>query len=144
MVPNRPLRMTSANIAGFLTVDSSTFTAGAEFSGLRCRGLTLNDATFADEKEPRRPLYIANSRIEGHLDLSGAALPGLELFGATIGGDLRLVASEARVPPKWGKGARLGLRNVRGGGLRDNKDAWPPSLNLLGFVYDRLGGDPLT
>jgi hypothetical protein len=141
IVRNGPLLMGSANIAGHLALNGSAFTAGVELSGLRCGSLGLNGATFkSGDDKSEQPVRIMNSRIEGHLDLSGAELSGLELFGTTIGGDLRLVSSEAPALPRWRKNARLGLRNVRAGGLRDNIGAWPPRLGLLGFVYDRLGG----
>jgi hypothetical protein len=142
MVRNEPLLMGRANITGHLAMDGSAFTAGVDLGGLSCHSLALNDSTFVegDDKSARRPVRIMFARIEGNLDLSGAELPGLELFGAAIGGDLRLVTTEYPALPRWGNRARLGLRNVRAGGLRDNHDAWPPVLGLLGFVYDRLSG----
>lgn len=35
---------------------------------------------------------------------------------------------------------KLALRNFHVGAFQDSKDAWPPSLDLEGFRYDRLGG----
>ena len=96
----------------------------------------LQGATF--EVTP----VIRFARIDGSFALNGATLPGLDLSGTVVAGEIMLSSAQG-VPPTWREDARLILRNVRTGALQDRRDAWPlgpESLDLQGFAYERLGG----
>ncbi|MGB6175294.1 MAG: hypothetical protein WBF43_02895 [Methylocella sp.] len=83
------------------------------------------------------------AQVSGNLDLRGATLPGLDLSGTSIDGDLELGGHGSTV---WtgqdGQPRALNLRNTHIGNLMDSKDAWPApgQLHLDGFTFKHLGG----
>jgi hypothetical protein len=91
-------------------------------------------------------INMAFARIGGNLDISGTTLGELNLFGASIAGELRLGNLDR--PPlamQWlserGEPGRLILRNTTVANLTDTKYAWPQEgyLYLDGFSFARLG-----
>jgi hypothetical protein len=62
-------------------------------------------------------------RISGNPILIGTELPGLDLSGTRIDGELELGGPGRRPLPRWRRGARLLLRDVRTASLRDQLDA---------------------
>jgi hypothetical protein len=138
--------LSNASIEGRLSMDQSTFTGKVDMEGLTvARDVSMHRSTF----KSRVNLIFATNRSS--LDLRGASLGSTEstepmvfdLSGTTIKGELRLGNSRQEYTEKittWAPNSKLALRNTRVGALRDNKDAWPDSLDLVGFTYDRLGG----
>ena len=84
-------------------------------------------------------MSIIFSTIGANLDLSGARFGSLDLTGTRIGDELRL-GSGRYDTTTWREGSRLTLRNTVVEILQDRVDAWPQTLDLEGFAYDRLGG----
>jgi hypothetical protein len=74
------------------------------------------------------------------LDVRGAVLSSLDLTGTEIGGELRLASPSW--PPQWQDGGKLVLRNASVDAIQDTDEegVWPPTLDLDGFTYRRLGG----
>jgi len=85
------------------------------------------------------------ANIGGSLDLRGewrqgarsgvARFPSVDLSGAEIKGQLLLGAETA-----WRADATLNLRSAHVAAVQDGGGAWPRTLHLAGFAYDRLGG----
>jgi hypothetical protein len=135
------LVLVGAKVGGDLDMGDSTFENGVHANSMLINGhLYLRNSTFAQSPE------ISFSRIEGRLDLSGATLPSLNLSNTVVVHDFGLAPR-----PQWGEKAQLILRNAQVGAVQDQvdddgKDSWPGhldhqgSLDLQGFVYDRLGG----
>jgi hypothetical protein len=111
------------------------------------------DTTFKGE------INMRDAKVGGHLFSSESTVTQLDLTGATIGGELNITdlgwycTGEATQhwelgDPGW-KQAKcdrandrpwLALRNAQIGVLQDSATAWPPSLDLEGLHYNRLGG----
>jgi hypothetical protein len=135
------LDLGSARVAGQIALNSSAFEQGINGENLQAGlDIILWGAKFG------LPPNFYRAQIEGNLSLgNGTVLPGLDLKGARIGGDLQL-ASPTRAAPHWAADALLALRNARIGALQDWPQAegrdpsWPARLDLQGLVYDRLGG----
>jgi hypothetical protein len=105
------------------------------------------------------PVDLQGARISGSLYLNGATAAGLDFTGAVVTHELNIAELGWRcanaIPSHWSLGdsawqhaqcgqtggaALLKLRNAQVGALQDSDDAWPPSLDLEGFHYERLGG----
>jgi uncharacterized protein YjbI with pentapeptide repeats len=135
--------LTGAKVGGQLAMVGATVAGTLNMDSLEVgRDLFMGSATL----EKRIDLIF--SRIGSNLDFSSADCSGTEfaefdLSGTRIDGELRLGSGD-RPPPKWGRGARLTLRNTHVGTLQDRSDdktdAWPTELQLAGFTYGRLGG----
>ena len=126
------LDLSQANVSGKLNMDR-----------IQVRGpLLMRGTTFTEEKSARS-INVLFATIDADLDLSGASLPSLDLTGTTIGGELRL--TQGSFASAWLPGAQLILRDTKVGTLQgapaaDTLAAWPDTLELRGFTYDRLGG----
>ncbi len=103
---------------------------------------------------------MRSARAGGNLYLNESTVTQLDLTGAAIAGELNIVdlawhCTAGAAPMHWELGDPgwrrpkcdranntpfLSLRNVKIGALQDSVTAWPPSLDLEGFHYDRLGG----
>ncbi|HEX3990866.1 MAG TPA: hypothetical protein VHX39_06810, partial [Acetobacteraceae bacterium] len=83
-----------------------------------------------------------------NFDLRGSTLGGLDLSGATVGGDLRLggmTVNGEQIWTKWtvpdGTAPWVALRNAKVGDLQDDEHSWDgTTLVLEGFTYGHLGG----
>jgi hypothetical protein len=127
-----------ANIAGNLDMANARFEAGIIADSLKLGGnLFLFDSTFAQP-----PRFIA-AEIGRGIDLTGATLPGLNLSGSVVNGDLRLSRGDGNLPT-WTAGGALVLRNTHVLSIEDAAGAWPDQLDLKGFTYARLGGSLST
>jgi hypothetical protein len=141
---------------------------GAEFAGpVKMQSVTIGKDIRMDDSNFERKIDLSFADIRGSLNLVGASLPGLDLTGTRIEAEFRL-AERDRLP-KWSKNAKLTLRNTEVGALQDSAEeegvfgdrlsgsvenyqesvgeaqerrrtAWPKSLDLDGFTYQRLGG----
>jgi hypothetical protein len=75
-----------------------------------------------------------------NLELAGGSFHAdVDITGTQILGEL-LVGSSLREAPQWSKKSTLILRNVRVDSIQDLPNAWPPHLDLNGFIYRNLGG----
>lgn len=138
------LSLNNATVGGRIDVE------GAAFGG----GLSLDAIRIAEDLWLRRgssvagPIVAVFARIGQNLDLSGSALGDLDATGAKIGGEIRLGRPGAPgSSPDWRPGSRLVLRNVAAAAWVDpadedcaGADAWPGSIDVAGFAFDRVGG----
>ncbi|MDO8546329.1 MAG: hypothetical protein Q7R68_03120 [Nitrospirales bacterium] len=126
----------NARIGGQLSMGGSKFTGKLDMQRLQVsRDLFAGDAQVTTTETVN--LIFADIGLS--LDLSGSALPSLNLTGTKAHGELRL-GSERHDPTRWQDGATLILRNTDVGALQDRPEAWPDTLELDGFTYARLGG----
>jgi uncharacterized protein YjbI with pentapeptide repeats len=102
-------------------------------------GVDLTGAIATEE------ISMIFARIGGNLDIRGTTLANLDLFGASIAGELRLGdLDQPHTPMLWltgrGEPGRLNLRNTTIANLADTKYAWPQEgyLQLDGFSFTRL------
>jgi hypothetical protein len=113
------------------------FAAPVRFDGVSIVGMLLaRDAQFE-----LAPSFVAID-VGRLLDLTGISAPGADLSATTIKGELRLSwqGRDAITLPRWGDSGRLVLRETRAGALQETPEAWPRTIDLQGFAYDRLGG----
>jgi hypothetical protein len=134
--------------------------AGARFGGK----VSLDAARIGEDLWLRHgsavegELVAVFSRIGQNVDLSGSTLGDVDLTGAAIGGELRMGApgpspdgaprplEKGLAAPTWRDGAHLWLRNAQAAAIVDTGricaaiDDWPPSLDISGFAYARIGG----
>jgi hypothetical protein len=128
------LRLVGASIEGGLVMDNARFEAGIVADSLKLGGsLFLFDSKFT------APPRIRAAEIGRVIDLTGATLPGLDLSGTVVNGDLRLSRGD-RAVPTWSARSALVLRNTQVLAIADAAGAWPSVLDLKGFTYARLGG----
>jgi hypothetical protein len=145
------LDMSSAFIAGTLNADkltvedslymlSGTFAGKVSLTKTKVDQLFLNGATATD-------LDFTDAIVSSQMDVAGlgwvctddtSTAGGGAAVHWVLGGQSRQRArcSQADDAPE----PRLILRNMHVGTLRDSADAWPPSLDLDGFRYDRFYG----
>ena len=151
----------NAKIGSNLQIDSSTFAKTLAADGLTVTRLLMDNANFKDEVD------LIGAKVGGILELSGDTAWSVDLSGAEAaelqivglkwwcaGGEPLTGVSGTQFPlgnPGW-RNARchccsdpailpkLVLRNFHVGAFQDNAEAWPPSMDLEGFRYDRLGG----
>jgi hypothetical protein len=119
--------MTGAFFGG--TLDAESLQAGSD--------LSMDDVYCVNETD------MIFAHVGGNLDLRGATLPGLDLSGASIAGDLQLGGRGSTVWTRQdGEPGALTLRNTHIGNLMDAKGAWPAKghLHLDGFTFNHLGG----
>jgi hypothetical protein len=122
-----------ATIEGPLNMTGSTFTGTLDMEGLQVgRSLLLKDVTVTTPDQVNLNL----AKVGLVLDISGSALPSLNLTGTQILGELWLGSSD-RNPVKWRDGAALTLHRTEVGAVhvQDLETAWPDSLELNGFTY---------
>jgi cytoskeletal protein CcmA (bactofilin family) len=106
-------------------------------------------------------LLAENLNVGGYLSLIGATAWRVDLADADITQDLNIADLEWRcsandwsaAPIRWPlrdnsapnpvqcqfAGPTMVLHNVHVGNLQDSDNAWPPSVDLEGFQYERLG-----
>ena len=104
-----------------------------EFTKLGAFSLSNTDITHLD---------LANSQVDAELNTAGLRWVCINEKHTEALILWRLGSRGASLPDCYkGDGAPLLiLRNVHVGALQDSADAWPPSLDLEGFKYDRIGG----
>jgi uncharacterized protein YjbI with pentapeptide repeats len=126
------VNLATAKITDGLNLYGATVKGALNMNGLQVgqsllmRGTKEQPATFA-------AVNLANAKI-GQLEVDGATLASLNLSGSSIERELRLL------PLTWSGDGRLILRNTHVSVLHDSDSAWPKSVTLDGFTYDRLGG----
>jgi hypothetical protein len=94
--------------------------------------LRMRDSYF------KKPINLIFASVGKDLDLRGVTMPGINLSGARIAKELRF--DDVKWQAEGTEKTWMILRNTAIGALRDAKDAWPSSLDLDGFSYERLGG----
>ena len=103
--------------------------------------LQMVDSRFAG------PTHLPFIRVGGSVDVGGATLSVLNLSGATVGNDF--VLGGGGNPVRWvgsidsdgrTRGPWMSLWNASVGGLVDDTESWPDSLQTLmrDFTYERL------
>ena len=115
---------------------SSTFNGTLDMNSLEVGGHLFMRDTVVE-----KPILLIFTRIQGSLDISGAALSYLDLTGTKVVQEFRL-GSGSHLPVKWKDNSELILRNTEVGNLQDVPESWPDTLKLQldGFVYHGLGG----
>ncbi len=135
VVTGDELGLVGANIAGDLNMLNARFEAGI----ITADRLKLGGALFLRGSNFTQAPSVTGAEVGRQVDLTGTALPGLDLSGSVINGDLRLSRGDGNVPTWTGRGA-LVLRNTRVSSIEDAEGAWPEQIDLKGFTYTRLGG----
>ncbi len=80
---------------------------------------------------------LGNAEISQNADLRGARFSGLvDMSGARVRGDLRLGIMDDAITG-WEGAGWLSLRGATVGGIDDHPGAWPATLELSGFRYER-------
>jgi hypothetical protein len=125
--------LNNAKIKGMIDMSGGWFDGSLHADSLQAGGdLFMRDARYA------QPVVMAFAHLSGNMDLRGATLASLNLWGASVAGDLRLGGSYNSV--QWTDS--LNLRNAHASNLMDAMDAWPAPehLHLDGFTFVHLGG----
>jgi hypothetical protein len=162
------VNLVAANIGGAVTMERSAFAAPVMASGLRVgQNLFAKSSTFTGAVNligARIGEILDLTAVTARwVELSDADVTELSLTGLRWG-CAPPAGAATRSPPvikpvagKWPlrDGARRGsncagagdlsaprliLRNTHVAQFQDDVNAWPPSLDLAGFHYDRLGG----
>lgn len=98
---------------------------------------------FRGAAEFRGGIDLISAEVGGDLILSGGEFGPVDFTATRVKGDL-ILASESLSLPRWRDDAHLDLRNAAVGAIQDRiagkADAWPKSVQLNGFTYERLGG----
>jgi len=154
--------LTNARIDRSVAMDEASFAETVYAGGLNVG----RDLFMRRGAEFRGEIFLIGARVGALLelryakawfvDLSWAEVTGLHTDGlrwwCEDGKPLNGIADHSLTLGKLGSqvprcersdGADLPkfiLRNVHVGAFQDDPDAWPPSLDLEGFSYDRLGG----
>ena len=84
---------------------------------------------------------LRGADVGGNLDFRDSEFEHLDLTGTVAGGELRVAAGDEAI--RWGSsrpGPHFVLKNTRVRALQDSQAAWPPSVELDGFEYEKLGG----
>ena len=143
----RQLDMTGATVTGPFNLDSATI-GGDIF--LRRQPIRLKNAP-CDGKANFSEINLIFAEVGSSIDLAGGTFKSIDLSGTEIQNELRLSQSidhlsETWVPEWRGSGDEIGLnlQNTVVGALADTPDSWPDTVELRGFVYDRLGGFKTT
>ena len=124
----------SAKIGGQLNMDHAKFSGPVNMQSVQVSGsLFMRNSAF---KSSVKMFFL---QIGGSVDLSGSKLQSLDLSGTKIEQEFCL-GFESYPPVTWEKGAKLSLRNTEVAALKDLPDAWPDEIELVGFMYSRLGG----
>lgn len=130
-----PVDLAYANVEGSVKITGSSL----------AKGLNLDGATIGQELSITKGTRIVGklsmtfAKIGSNLDLTGGNFDSVDLTGTTIGSEIRL-ASHDYADIAWRPAAELVLRNVSAQALQDLPNAWPTTLDLEGFTYQRLGG----
>ncbi len=125
----------------FVRVDDSLLLTGAHFAAdVSLNGAIIGqEVAITDGAEMLRPLHMTFAKIGTNLDFTGGSFDSVDLTGTTVGAEIRL-ASKGYAAIAWNPKAQLVLRNVSARALQDLPEAWPTTVDLQGFTYERLGG----
>ncbi|HWA48521.1 MAG TPA: hypothetical protein VG742_09625 [Dongiaceae bacterium] len=128
------LHMPSLNVHGGFYANGATVQGAADLQSAVVGGdlMLTRGTTFI------QPIDASFARIGQSLDLNGGRFDSVNLTGAVIGGELRLVAG--RSAAEFTAEAFLDLSNARADSLQDVTDVWPDHLDLVGFTYRQFGG----
>jgi hypothetical protein len=122
-------------VEGAVLMNGASFAKGADLDGAAIgQGLSITEGT-----RMAGLLRMTFAKVGSNLDLTGGSFDSVDLTGTGIGAEIRL-ASRGYAAIAWRPAARLVLRNVSAQALQDLPDAWPTTLDLEGFTYQRLGG----
>jgi hypothetical protein len=121
-------------VDGAVLMNGSTFAKGVNLDGATIgQGLSITQGTRI-----MGLLSMTFAKVGSNVDLTGGSFDSVDLTGTTIGAEIRLAARDTVIA--WRPAAKLVLRNVSAQALQDLPDAWPTTLDLEGFTYQRLGG----
>jgi hypothetical protein len=122
-------------VEGAVLMNGSSFAKGVNLDGASIgQGLSITEGTRIVGM-----LRMTFAKVGSNIDLTGGSFDSVDLTGTTIGAEIRL-ASRGYATIAWRSPAKLVLRNVSAQALQDLPDAWPTTLDLEGFTYQRLGG----
>jgi hypothetical protein len=150
--------LNSTKIGGRLEIAHARINGPVSLDAIRVE----EDIWLRDDSEVRGNIQMPFSRIGQNFDLSTSLLQSIDATGSTIGGELRLGAAslERLSAPRWQPNGRFVLRNASAAAWVDFADCldspagkcpaasdagsapnpWPPSIDVIGFSYDRAGG----
>ena len=133
----------ASRIGGQLSLAESTFRG--QFNG---QSMSVEQDLIMYSARMEQPMDLASAHVGGSIEVGGAVLSGLSLYGATIGKDLSfgLLGGQST---KWrahtdGNGVRrepmVILWNASAGALVDVAGSWPNNVSLVlrDFRYKRL------
>ena len=144
---NGGINLLEARVIGNIEVWSSRFA-----SSFLAPLIHVDHSVFIHSSKFQDELRINGSKIGQHLDLAGNEFASIDLSSTVVGGDLRLEPDSNHDDiydfTTSVEGA-LVLRSTHVSVVQDENaripksgqafKAWPPSLDLLGFQYDRFG-----
>lgn len=126
------LQMSSTLIDGSV-VAKSDVQGGMSLGTVKLEGAKVGGRVEFTNVTFTTPLTLAYADVAGNLKIAGASLPGLDLSGATIRGELAL-GDERDGEVQWTGSGMAVLRNAFVRAIRVGPQ-WPGSLDLRGFTY---------
>ena len=132
--------LVGANVGGQISM------IGSKFNGkLNMDSASIGQSLFMRTAELKVPAHLVFITVGSNLDARRATLSGMDLSGAQVKGELRLVDTRWKCYAKENRkliNPKLTLRNTSVGALQDSKETWPSCLQreFQGFTYERLGG----
>ena len=128
-----------AQITGQLAIRDATVTGRLDMTSASVGdSLLMDGTTFAD-------VALGFAMIGSMLNLTGGTFRALNLTGATVEGELRLITDNKSI--NWlpdskdqSNEIQLNLQNTQVGTLVDSPKSWPKKIELRGFTYRQLGG----
>ena len=109
--------------------------ASVFMEGVRVAGsFSLRDGHYAN-------VAVRGVEVGGDLDFRNSEFHVLDLTGTAADRELRLAGGDDVI--RWaphGPAVRFVLKNARVQSLQDSQTAWPSSIELDGFEYEKLGG----
>ena len=131
----KEINLRKANITGVLSLDGAHVSGKLDMDSVLVGShLYMRDgATFCGEVD----LRFATVGLS--LDMKGGTLSTLDLRGATVERELRLIKDQE--PVRWRELAgesemsQLDLSNTTAGSLIANLESWPQDIELEGFTY---------
>lgn len=149
------LLLNNASIGGRLEIAHAHINGPMSLDAIRVdEDIWLRDCSLV-----AGPIQMPFARIGQNFDLSTTVLWSIDATGSKIAGELRLgtTGSARLTSPVWNDKAKITLRNVSVSAWVDaadsesprndkclpieaDADPWPPTIDVIGFSYDRAGG----
>ena len=145
---NGDLSLSHAIIEGSLFLERTSFAAKLDLTGVHVRGhLSLSEAN-SDAKASDNAdggVNVVNlrfARIGFNLNLNGANLPKVDLYGAHVANELQLGPPEGcndcKDPPAPSAVEHIVLHNAKVGVINSDPELWPETTELNGFTYTNI------
>jgi hypothetical protein len=142
------LSLSHAIIEGSLILARTSFAANLNLKGVHVRGdLSLSkanlDAKASDNADGAvNGVNLRFARIGFNLNLDGANLPKVDLYGAHVANELQLGPPEGcndcEDPPAPSAVEHIVLHNAKVGVINSDPELWPETTELNGFTYTNI------